>query len=412
MTLEEMNIMNKFGVKQRILNVNDKFSKLLFLSVKYKNKGYYIIDDNGIYHGTIVLAELVDLDLDYINSDKTLGEIAKEHSLEKHFEIDGFNITNDVLSDVVDHVRDAKENEIAIIDSNSKKILAILSKQYTFSKYINHKFENGSCRFEFGKQYVSYNTNLNKYSNNINSQTGEDGIIKRIFELIGTTSKYAVEFGGWDGIHLSNTRNLIMEQDFKCLFIEGDSTRIKDGIKNYENMDNVTFYNTYVGFDKNSGELLDDILDKHNVPKEIDFMSIDIDGYDYHVWNSLEKYKPRVIVVEHNPSMSNDILYVNEKNESVFDGSSPQALVCLGMKKGYSLVAATILNCIFVLDEEFEKLGIYDNSLENLKIDTSLCSNEFFQTYSGNILFKSHAGYYFWKDEKFPSTNKFKFDEN
>ena len=31
------------------------------------------------------------------------------------------------------------------------------------------------------------------------TQRGEDGIIEKIFEIVGATNRYCVEFGAWDG---------------------------------------------------------------------------------------------------------------------------------------------------------------------------------------------------------------------
>lgn len=44
------------------------------------------------------------------------------------------------------------------------------------------------------------------------SQFGEDGIIQKIFEIIGTKSKFCIEFGGYDGITMSNTAYLWKEK--------------------------------------------------------------------------------------------------------------------------------------------------------------------------------------------------------
>ena len=49
---------------------------------------------------------------------------------------------------------------------------------------------------------------LQQYGYNVYSQNGEDGIIDRIYSIIGTNSKIAVEFGAWDGFHLANSANL------------------------------------------------------------------------------------------------------------------------------------------------------------------------------------------------------------
>ena len=49
---------------------------------------------------------------------------------------------------------------------------------------------------------------LTDFKENIYSQWGEDGIIRKIFEIIGTTTKLSIEFGAADGFWLSNTANL------------------------------------------------------------------------------------------------------------------------------------------------------------------------------------------------------------
>lgn len=60
--------------------------------------------------------------------------------------------------------------------------------------------------------YYNYKDNwskkgLSQYAKTIYCASGEDGIIEKIFSLIGG-GKYYVEFGAWDGCHLSNTYNL------------------------------------------------------------------------------------------------------------------------------------------------------------------------------------------------------------
>ena len=94
---------------------------------------------------------------------------------------------------------------------------------------------------------------------------------------------------------------------------------------------------------------------------QIDVLSIDIDGYDYHVWDAVQDYRPRIVIIEYNPSIPNDIIAINPHREDIFTGSSAAALVELGRKKGYSLIAVTQTNLLFVVNEEYDKLEIWDN---------------------------------------------------
>lgn len=239
------------------------------------------------------------------------------------------------------------------------------------------------CYREFSHFYEPQRENLNRYVGNVNSQHGEDGILDALFDRIGTTSKYAVEFGGWDGIYLSNIRNLITSRGFRGLFIEGEEERAKNLLKNYEDNPNVDCVVAYVGF---CGEYtLDNILKSQNASQEIDLISIDIDGYDYHVWDALKEYRPRVILIEYNPSIPSDTVVINPRNESTFCGSSASSLVELGRTKGYSLVAVTETNLIFVVEEEFDKVRIWDNDLSVLRKETMLSNGRFFQTYNKQI---------------------------
>lgn len=59
------------------------------------------------------------------------------------------------------------------------------------------------------------------------------------------------------------------------------------------------------------------------------------------IWESLEDYYPKVVVIEHNPTIPNNIIYIQEKDVSIQRGSSLRALVELGKSKGYELVATT-----------------------------------------------------------------------
>jgi len=67
----------------------------------------------------------------------------------------------------------------------------------------------------------------NRYAKDVHSQNGEDGIIEEILKRLNINNGWVCEFGAWDGIHLSNTFNLV-KKGFNAVFIEGDFKKYKD----------------------------------------------------------------------------------------------------------------------------------------------------------------------------------------
>lgn len=183
---------------------------------------------------------------------------------------------------------------------------------------------------------------------NVHSQCGEDGIIERLVEMTGLSQRYFVEFGAWDGRHLSNCAKLADEGWSGC-FIEGEKERWLVLSENYASRPDITKVNAFVGTEGENA--LHNILDRAGAPLDLGVLSIDIDGNDFHVWASLEKFRPTIVVVEFNQSMPAPVLFVQDKDPSVQMGSSLLAFVRLAERKGYSLVAATDWNAFFVPQE-------------------------------------------------------------
>ncbi len=207
---------------------------------------------------------------------------------------------------------------------------------------------------------------MKQYEKNITSQFGEDGIIEYLFSKIDISEvPWCVEFGAWDGEYLSNTYNLVFNKGFNCVYIEGDNQKaidLKNKVKKLENQ-SIFVLNSFV---ESEGEnSLDSLLEKTNIPKEFDLLSIDIDGIDYHVWKNFNKYNPKIVLIEHNPTIPPHIKYIpDEKNSLV--GASTLALYELGKLKGYELVYCTDTNSIFVKKDLFDLFNIKDNTPERL----------------------------------------------
>ncbi|CAK4734345.1 hypothetical protein AeMF1_004970 [Aphanomyces euteiches] len=228
---------------------------------------------------------------------------------------------------------------------------------------------------------------LIKHAFNVTSQGGEDGVIGKVFEVIGaqdgkeSRDRWCVEFGAWDGKHLSNTWKLLHEENWHGVLIEADKDRCSRMQQMYINHPHVACINAFVTFE--GEQSLERILEREHVPRDLDLISIDVDGADYHIWDSLRAIEPKVVVIEFNPTIPNNVVYIQDKDMSVYHGSSLAALIELGKTKGYELVSTTTFNGVFVKQEYYPLFGMSDNSIDVMH-DVPM-PTEFFQLYDGTI---------------------------
>ena len=208
---------------------------------------------------------------------------------------------------------------------------------------------------------------FNNFKKNIYSQNGEDGILEEILKKLNLKiNGWCCEFGAWDGKHGSNTFNLVKNFGYKAIYIESDKNKFKNLKKTQKEYPNIFAINETIDKNKNSVNSLERILEKTEIPFDFEILSIDIDSYDLEVWESLEKYKPKIVVIEINSSIKPGIIQrhnLNLKNQ----GSSFTATVEVGKKKGYLLVCHTG-NCIFLKEEFKDKINYNRNLLNNPNI--------------------------------------------
>lgn len=214
------------------------------------------------------------------------------------------------------------------------------------------------------------------------SQSGEDGIIAKILDTLPCRDNWCVEFGALDGASLSNVRNLIENACYSAVLIEASKSRFRQLESNYSRSENVTTFNRVVGFGLNDN--LDCILAETVIPVDFDFLSIDIDGNDYHVWKSSTRYAPKAVCIEFNHTVPNEVNFVQPADPKISQGSSLSALVELGKEKGYELVCVEGVNAFFVKSQYFPLFEIGDNSVAVLREDLSAVTYLFIG-YDGTI---------------------------
>jgi hypothetical protein len=78
---------------------------------------------------------------------------------------------------------------------------------------------------------------LLNWRSDVTSQIGQDGILEKVFSLIGDGKKFCVEFGAWDGKFLSNTWNLIVNKRWNGVLIEGNPEKFKQLTSNHADSD-------------------------------------------------------------------------------------------------------------------------------------------------------------------------------
>jgi len=175
---------------------------------------------------------------------------------------------------------------------------------------------------------------------------------------------------------------LIESKGYSAVLIEADRKRFEELQHNYSNHDSVITVNKFVGFTEDDS--LDQILSATPIPSDFDLLSIDIDGNDFHVWKAISKYKPKVIVIEFNPTIPTHIRFAQPADPSINQGASLLSLVELAKKKGYELVSVLPFNAFFVRQEYYPEFQIESNSPEVLR--TSLDAITYlFSGYDGTI---------------------------
>jgi hypothetical protein len=107
-----------------------------------------------------------------------------------------------------------------------------------------------------------------QYAKNVYSQNGEDGILEEIFRLLGvhnSTDSWCVEFGAWDGKHLSNTFNFVT-QGWSSVMIEGDSGRFESLVQTSKDFQNMHIIQAYVSQYDSEDNSLDKLLKATPIP--------------------------------------------------------------------------------------------------------------------------------------------------
>jgi hypothetical protein len=182
------------------------------------------------------------------------------------------------------------------------------------------------------------------------SQFDEDGVILFLLAVAGLGSRRFVDIGAGDGVIASNTANLALNLGFYGLFIDAREAEVERGRR---------FYADHPDTRERPPPFLCEFVTRENVNAlvrgagfegDVDFVSIDIDGNDYWIFEALECVQPRLVCVEtHTEYGLEDVV---APYDAQFDwrsapagahlGASPVAMTRLAERLGYRLVGGNL----------------------------------------------------------------------
>lgn len=194
------------------------------------------------------------------------------------------------------------------------------------------------------------------------SQTGEDGMLLLIYSLIGTTNRRVVELCAGNAVQ-SNSANWIIHHGWTGLLIDGDSLNFEIARKFYDQCRDTPIWQPTIVKRWITKENVNTTIKEHNFSGNLDLLSLDLDGNDYWIWDSLDVVQPRVMIVEYESGFgprrritqkyAEDFVWQRNRVGLPSHGASLAAYVELGNRKGFRLVAVNRLcfNAIFIRND-------------------------------------------------------------
>jgi hypothetical protein len=206
---------------------------------------------------------------------------------------------------------------------------------------------------------------LRAFERKVYSQNGEDGIIKELLRRVGVKHRFFVEFGVETGVEC-NCARLAREEAWSGLFLEASPELFPHLEENLRALPAVRCRQTAV-----TSQNIEDLLAANQVPVDFDVLSIDIDGNDYWVWKAIQRWQPRLVVIEYNPAYPPPTRWVMQENldhhwdQTDYYGASLTSLALLGRQKGYTLVACDSrgVNAFFLRTELFDPDKFVDTAV-------------------------------------------------
>ena len=186
----------------------------------------------------------------------------------------------------------------------------------------------------------------------LRSQHEEDGITLALLRAAGVRHRTFVEIGcGSTG---GNSAILAYELGWSGLMVDANRKAVEGARQLFRFNSGVRVVKARL-----ESKTIDTFLTREGVSGDVDFMSIDIDSFDYWLWNAITVCTPRLLVMEYNGLLGRDraITVPDAPRPPVapkgYGGASLAALEKLARAKGYGLVLCEDagINAFFLRDD-------------------------------------------------------------
>jgi hypothetical protein len=205
----------------------------------------------------------------------------------------------------------------------------------------------------------------------VTSQWGEDGIIEWLVKALAIDDRTFIEFGVTDYTE-ANTRFLLQQRNWRGLIFDCDEAAV-----DLINVDPLRWrHNLTAACAFVTRENVNDLFIKNGFEGRIGILSIDVDGNDYWIWDSVDCVAPAIVICEYNAVFGDiypiTIPYMAEFRRTsahasnLFWGASIGAFELLARRKGYQLVGTNVegSNAFFVRMDLFPDIA---NRIKDLK---------------------------------------------
>lgn len=196
---------------------------------------------------------------------------------------------------------------------------------------------------------------LSDFEFKVFSQWGEDGIIQRLIAEVPIAHRTFIEFGVEDFME-SNCRYLLMNDNWQGMVLDGSAANIERLRTSY------FFWKHDLRAEAQfiTAENIDHLLGRAGFDVDLGLLSVDVDGMDFWILESIRCVRPRILVTEYNALFGPerivtvpyeaDFQRTRKHHSNLYYGASLGAMTALAIARGYDLVGtnSTGSNAFFV----------------------------------------------------------------